>query len=119
MLICIRKYLFIVGRKRSLEDTSLGRGLKLHSFTLFLLRTLWELKVLIEFIMPALWIRLSLKLIEVVDLQLSPYKISPFRVFLNSPPESTLQQAFHQQVIVPFSQVILITVLRLERICIF
>ena len=56
-----------------------------------------------------------LELIKVVYFELSPDKISLFWVFLNSPPETTFEQTFNQEEVIPFPQVKFVFVFRFQR----
>lgn len=119
MFVGISKYLFIVCRKRCLEDSCFWRDLLLGSLYFLFLRALFIFKIFIEFIVFVLYVWFSLKLIKIIHFQLGPNKISLFWILLYSPPKSSLEQTFDKQIIISFSKIIFVAMLRLECIWIF
>lgn len=116
-LISDGEYFPVVGRERGLKGTSsLGTLLELESilgFLLFLGR-LWRLVVSVELKVFAFSVCLLLELVEVVEFELGPCEVGLFGVFLHCPPESSLEEALHKQVVVALPKVELQPILGLE-----
>lgn len=119
MLVGISKDFFIVCRKRCFEDSCFWRNLLLGSLYFLFLRALFILKIFIEFVVFVLYVWFSLKLIKIIHFQLSPDKTCLFWILLYSPPKSSLEQTFNKQIIISFSKIIFVAMLRLECIWIF
>ena len=104
MFVGICKDFLVIRRQRSLEDSRLSR-LLLYYFGFLFLWTFVKGKVLIKLVMLVLSTRFSFKLIKIIDLELSPSKVSLLWVTFHSPPESSLQQTLNKKVVVSFTKI--------------